>query len=84
MDKDFITQCSWSVWHRFTWAIDKKAVNQTLGVDYANQISSLKTGEAFLATDWGETSRITLKQKETFDEGATPHTSDIVLSLIHI
>ncbi|MFL2521591.1 MAG: ATP-binding protein [Halobacteriales archaeon] len=78
VDKDFITQCSWSVWHRFTWAIDKKAVNQTLGIDYANQISSLKTGEAFLATDWDETSRISLKQKETFDEGATPHTSDIV------
>ena len=78
VDKDFITQCSWSVWHRFTWAIDKKAVNQTLGITYANEISSLKTGEAFLATDWDETRRITLKQKETFDEGATPYTSDIV------
>ena len=78
VDKDFITQCNWSVWHRFTWAIDKKAVNQTLGITYANEISSLKTGEAFLATDWDETRRITLKQKETFDEGATPYTSDIV------
>ena len=78
VDKDFITQCNWSVWHRFTWATDKKAVNQTLGIDYANQISSLQTGEAFLATDWEETRRITLKQKETFDEGSTPYTSDIV------
>ena len=78
VDKDFITQCSWSVWHRFTWAIDKKAVNQTLGISYANEITSLQTGEAFLATDWDETRRITLKQKETFDEGSTLYTSDIV------
>tara|TARA_A100001037_G_scaffold303684_1_gene338337 strand:- start:7228 stop:8439 length:1212 start_codon:yes stop_codon:yes gene_type:complete len=76
VDKDFITQCNWSVWHRFTWATDFKAVSQTLGTNYANEISTLETGEAFLATDWEPTRRILLKQKETFDEGATPHEAD--------
>ncbi len=78
VDKDFITQCNWSVWHRFTWAADKKAVTQTLGTTYANQMETLGTGEAFMATDWDAIQRIKLKQKETFDDGATPLSRNII------
>jgi len=78
VDKDFITQCNWSFWHRFTWAADKKAVTQTLGTAYANQMETLATGEAFMATDWDAIQRIKLKQKETFDDGATPISRNII------
>lgn len=73
VDKDFITQCDWLVWHRLTWETDLGVVESILGSDIANDIPELQDGEAYLMTDWDETiERVQFRQKTTFDAGATP------------
>lgn len=73
VDKDFITQCDWMVWHRLTWKNDVNVVRDILGSEYANQIERLETGEAFLMTDWDEDiERVMFREKSTRDVGATP------------
>lgn len=73
VDKDFITQCDWLVWHRLTWQNDLDVVRKILGSDVADQVEELETGEAFLMTDWDEsTERVKFREKRTLDAGATP------------
>lgn len=73
VDKDFITQCDWLVWHRLTWETDLGVVESILGSDIANEIPELRDGEAYLMTDWDESiERVQFRQKTTFDAGATP------------
>ncbi len=73
VDKDFITQCDWLVWHRLTWETDLGVVESILGRDIANEIPELRDGEAYLMTDWDESiERVQFRQKTTFDAGATP------------
>ncbi|MFW6153284.1 MAG: ATP-binding protein, partial [Halobacteriota archaeon] len=38
VDKNFITQCDWLVWHRLTWKNDTTVVRQLLGADSAASI----------------------------------------------
>lgn len=73
VDKDFITQCDWLVWHRLTWQNDLDVVRKILGSEVAEQVEELDTGEAFLMTDWDEsTERVKFREKRTLDAGATP------------
>jgi len=73
VDKDFITQCDWMVWHRLTWQNDIDVVRKVLGSETADQVEDLDTGEGFLMTDWDESvERVQFKQKRTHDAGATP------------
>lgn len=73
VDKDFITQCDWMVWHRLTWQNDIDVVRRILGSEKADEISDLDTGEGFLMTDWDESvERVQFKRKQTHDAGATP------------
>ena len=73
VDKDFITQCDWMVWHLLTWKNDVDVVRNILGPDAAKEIERLDTGEAYLMTDWDdETARVRFKRKRTLDAGATP------------
>ncbi|WP_424003329.1 ATP-binding protein [Haloarcula salina] len=73
VDKDFITQCDWMVWHRLTWKNDVDVVRNILGSEIATEIEGLDTGEAYLMTDWDEAvERVTFKRKRTHDAGATP------------
>jgi predicted CoA-binding protein len=73
VDKDFITQCDWMVWHRLTWQNDIDVVRKVLGKEVADQIEGLDTGEGYLMTDWDESvERVQFKRKETHDAGATP------------
>ena len=75
--KDFITQCDWLVWHRLTWNNDTKVVGRILGSEYADAIEDMDDGEAFLTTDWSETTRrVQFHRKQTFDAGATPGLDD--------
>ncbi|WP_115863664.1 helicase HerA domain-containing protein [Halorussus litoreus] len=75
--KDFITQCDWLVWHRLTWNNDTNVVGRILGNDYADAIEDMGDGEAFLTTDWSETTRrVQFHRKQTFDAGATPGLED--------
>lgn len=73
VDKDFITQCDWLVWHRLTWQNDLDVVRKILGADVAKQVEELETGEAFLMTDWDDsTEQVKFREKRTLDAGATP------------
>ncbi|MFW6435486.1 MAG: helicase HerA domain-containing protein [Halovenus sp.] len=73
VDKDFITQCDWLVWHRLTWENDTQVVGRIMDSNYAESVQELEDGEAFLMTDWEEEVRkIKFRRKKTFDAGATP------------
>lgn len=73
VDKNFITQCDWMVWHRLNWETDLKVVRQIIGTDRAGSIEDFDPGEAFLMTDWDDSiERVQFKRKETHDAGATP------------
>jgi hypothetical protein len=73
VDKDFITQCDWLVWHRLTWANDTRVVDKILGGNYSTDVESLGDGEAFLAADWEQSvRRVQFRRKRTYDAGATP------------
>ena len=77
VDKDFITQCDWLVWHRLTWENDTKVAARILGGDADETVQELGDGEAILLTDWDEqTRRVQFRHKRTFDAGATPGLDD--------
>ena len=76
VDKDFITQCDWIVWHRLTWENDVSVVTQILGSEAAEQVQELETGQALVMTDWDEEiTTVQFRKKRTFDAGATPDLS---------
>lgn len=78
VDKDFITQCDWLVWHRLTWENDTKVVGRFLDNEYAEMVEDLNDGEAIVVTDWDEqVSRVQFRRKKTFDAGATPGLEDV-------
>ncbi|NKE35624.1 DUF87 domain-containing protein [Natronococcus sp. JC468] len=72
--KDFITQANWLVWHRLTWDNDTKVVGRIIDTEYAQRVSDLDDGQAFVQTDWTETDvrKVQFRRKRTFDAGATP------------
>lgn len=77
VDKDFITQCDWMVWHRLTWQNDVEVVRKILGSEVADDISDLDDGQAYLLTDWDDdVSQVQFRRKKTFDAGATPGLED--------
>ncbi|MFB6266861.1 MAG: helicase HerA domain-containing protein, partial [Halodesulfurarchaeum sp.] len=76
VDKDFITQCDWIVWHRLTWENDTRVVKSILGGDTAREVQELETGEAIVMTDWDESiRRVQFRRKRTADAGDTPSLS---------
>ncbi|MFC4987452.1 MULTISPECIES: helicase HerA domain-containing protein [Saliphagus] len=76
--KDFITQANWLVWHRLTWENDTKVVGRIMDSEYADRVSDLGDGQAFVQTDWTDENvrRIQFRRKRTFDAGATPGLED--------
>ncbi|GAB7011655.1 ATP-binding protein [Halorubrum trueperi] len=73
VDKDYITQCDWMVWHKFTWESDLKVVSNVIGKDRADECENFDPGEAYMMTDWDDTiERVKFRRKSTFDAGATP------------
>jgi intein/homing endonuclease len=77
VDKEFITQCDWMVWHRLTWENDLDVVRKILGTEKADEIKEFDPGEAYLMTDWDEqTETVQFKRKKTHDAGATPGLDD--------
>ncbi len=73
VDKDFITQCDWLVWHRLTWENDTRVVKSILGAETAREVQELETGEAVMMTDWDESvRRVRFRRKRTADAGDTP------------
>lgn len=78
VDKDYITQCDYRIWHRLDYETDLKVVKRVLGTDYAETVKELDTGQAVLEADFLEKSRqvVNFLRKETFDAGATPDLED--------
>jgi hypothetical protein len=73
VDKDFITQCNWIVWHRLTWNNDTDVVARIIDKQAAEDVEELDNGEAILMTDWDEqVQRVQFKMRETVDVGQTP------------
>lgn len=78
VDKDYITQCDWFVWHRLTWKNDTDVVDRILGSGTAETVQSLGDGEAVVQTDWDEsTTRVQFRRRHTDDAGATPSLEDL-------
>jgi DNA-binding MarR family transcriptional regulator/uncharacterized coiled-coil DUF342 family protein len=78
VSKGFITQCEWLLWHRFTWDNDTKVVQRVIDSDHADAVTDLANGEGFLMIDGAEDiPRVQIRQKETFDAGATPGLEDV-------
>ncbi|MDZ7849359.1 MAG: DUF87 domain-containing protein [Halodesulfurarchaeum sp.] len=76
VDKNFITQCDWLVFHRLTWENDTRVVRSILGSEYAEDVKDLDTGSAYLLADWEETVReVRFREKKTADAGETPSLS---------
>ncbi|USZ71714.1 ATP-binding protein [Natronosalvus halobius] len=76
--KDFITQANWLVWHRLTWENDTNVVGRIIDSKYAELVSELEDGQAFVQTDWMDAGvrKIQFRRKRTFDAGATPGLDD--------
>ncbi len=76
VDKNFITQCDWLVFHRLTWENDTRVVKTILGTEYAEDVKELATGAAYLMADWEESVRtVRFRAKKTADAGDTPSLS---------
>jgi hypothetical protein len=77
VDKDYITQCDWLVWHKLTWENDTRVVGKILGADAAESVQTLEPGEAILLTDWDDQRRrVKFRRKATYDAGSTPGLDD--------
>ncbi len=76
--KDFITQANWLVWHRLTWDNDTKVVGRIIDSEYAERVSELDDGQAYVQTDWTDVGvrKVQFRRKRTFDAGATPGLDD--------
>ncbi|MFW6003616.1 MAG: helicase HerA domain-containing protein [Halanaeroarchaeum sp.] len=73
VDKEFITQCDWLVWHRLTWKNDTQVVQSILGSEKAQEVQELATGEGIMMTDWDEMIRtVKFRRKRTYDAADTP------------
>lgn len=71
--KSFVTQSSWSIWHRLSWSQDTSVVRDVAGKEYAEAVQDLDTGQAIINADWLDAVRtVQFKRKQTFDAGATP------------
>jgi uncharacterized coiled-coil protein SlyX len=76
--KDFITQANWLVWHRLTWENDTKVVKRVVDDEYADRVTDLPDGRAFVQSDWTDRDvvEVQFRRKHTFDAGATPGLDD--------
>jgi len=74
VDKDYITQSNYKIWHQLDWDADLKVVRDVLGKDFVDTVSTLDVGKAVLQSDFVDSSafEISVLRKKTFDAGATP------------
>lgn len=78
VDKDYITQCDYRIWHKLEWDNDLDVVRKVLGKEYVETVKELDTGEAVLEGDFIPENRqvVNFLRKKTFDAGATPDLED--------
>lgn len=71
--KSFVTQASWSIWHKLTWSQDTNVVKDIIDKEHAEAVQDLDIGQAIVMADWNDDVRtIQFRRKHTFDAGATP------------
>jgi len=71
--KSFVTQASWSIWHKLEWSQDTGVVKEVINKQYSEAVQDLDAGEAIVNADWMDAVRtVQFKRKHTFDAGATP------------
>lgn len=78
VDKDFITQADWVLWHRLTWENDTDVVGDVVSKDAAETVAQLDVGEALLVADFRDehVETVHVRKKKTFDAGETPGFDD--------
>lgn len=78
VDKDYVTQCDYRIWHKLDWDNDLNVVRRVLGKEYVETVKQLDTGESVIEADFIEENRQVVKflRKKTFDAGATPDLED--------
>lgn len=73
VDKDFITQCDWNVWHRLTWPNDVAVASELLTDAPTETVEDLAVGESLLWADWTDACRrVQWRRKHTCDYGGAP------------
>lgn len=74
IQKSYISQCDWLVWHRLTWDTETKVVRRVIDSDTAESITGLEDGEGFVQADFldADLLRVQIKRMRTFDAGETP------------
>jgi prefoldin subunit 5 len=83
VDKDYITQCDYRIWHKLDWETELNVVKRVLGSEYTTGVSNLEPGQAFIEADFMEfdhkdekAKKVSFLRKKTFDAGATPDLED--------
>lgn len=81
VDKDYVTQTNYRVWHKQKWDSDLKVVKDVIREDdYRDEVSDLRTGQALWNAEFDAPNRIVeVKQKQTVDLGETPDLEDFEL-----
>lgn len=74
VEKKYISQCDWILWHRLTWDSDTKIVRRVANSETADAVEKLDDGEGFLQADFVDENliRTQIRRMQTFDVGATP------------
>lgn len=78
VDKDYVTQCDYRVWHKLDWDNDLTVVRKVLGKEYVDTVKDLDVGQAVLDASFLDDSPqvVNFLRKQTFDAGATPDLED--------
>lgn len=78
VDKDYVTQCDYRVWHKLDWDNDLTVIRKVLGKEFEDTVKELDVGQAVLDANFVEESPQVVKflRKQTFDAGATPDLED--------
>ncbi|WP_049937192.1 helicase HerA domain-containing protein [Haloplanus natans] len=74
VDKDYVTQCDYRIWHQVTWPSDLDTVKDVLGKEFEDKVKDLDVGQAVFEGNFLEEDRQIVKflRKQTFDAGDTP------------
>lgn len=83
VDKDYITQCDYRIWHKLDWETELNVVKRVLGGQYTTSVSNLQPGQGYVEADFMEfdhedekAKKVNFLRKKTFDAGATPDLED--------
>ena len=83
VDKDYITQCDYRIWHKLDWETELNVVKRVLGGQYTTPVSNLQPGQGYVEADFLEfdhedekAKKVKFLRKKTFDAGATPDLED--------